>query len=290
MRFMVVRIVLVLATLTAGATASRAADRTLNFGWTAWSDAEVVTKLARRILETRMDYEVKLTLVDIAIQYQSVARGDLDAMLMGWLPDTHRDYYRRFADRLVNLGPIYTGARLGWAVPDYVPADKLDSLADLTRPEVRHELRDTIQGIDPGAGLMRLSEKAIKDYGLGRYNLVSASGAAMTVMLGRAIRRHKWIVVTAWRPHWMFSKWKLRFLADPKGALGGLERVHALVRRGLYAEHRDAVEFLTRMFIPLDELEEAMSDAEKTSYEAAVKRYIAQHKKRVDYWVTGRLD
>lgn len=277
-------------TVTPSGPGARAAEKRLAIGWTAWSDAEVVTKLARRLLEERMGYEVTLTLVDIAIQYQGVARGDIDAMLMGWLPDTHRDYHERYGTELVDLGPIYTGARLGWVVPDYVPLDELASIVDLARPEVRRRLRDTIQGIDPGAGLMRLSEHAIEAYGLERYNLVSASGAAMTVMLERAMRRDKWIVVTAWRPHWMFSKWSLRFLADPKGALGGLERVHALVRRGLYAEYRDAVEFLARMFVPLDELEATMSQAENTSYDAAVEHYIQTHPRRVTYWVTGKIE
>ena len=32
----------------------------VKIGWTAWSDAEFVTKLAKRILEERMDQEVEI--------------------------------------------------------------------------------------------------------------------------------------------------------------------------------------------------------------------------------------
>jgi glycine betaine/proline transport system substrate-binding protein len=267
---------------------SPAAD--LRIGWTAWSDAEFTTKLAARLLEDRLGEHVTLTLVDIALQYQAVARGDIDAMLMAWLPDTHADYYDRYAGQLVDLGPLYTRARLGWVVPSYVPEDAISAIPDLKKPEVANRLRREIYGIDAGAGLTRLSEQALADYGLSDYNLITSSGAAMTAMVDRAERRQRWIVATAWRPHWMFQKWDLRFLEDPKGSLGGLQRVDALVRKGLYDEAPEAVEFLSRMYLPLDELEAAIEVGEETSYENAVDKYIAEHPKRVRYWVTGKLD
>lgn len=267
-----------------------AAQKKLNIGWTAWSDAEVITRLAQKVLQDRMGYEVKLTLADIAIQYQGVSRGDLDIMLMSWLPDTHADYYKKVGGKVVDIGPLYTRARLGWVVPAYVPVSDVRSIADLAKGDVAGKLKRKVQGIDPGAGLMRLSAKAIKDYGLKRYSLVSASGAAMTAALQRAVRRKEWIVVTGWSPHWMFGKWKLRYLEDPKRVLGGLERVHAIARKDLYRDQPDAFDFFARMFVPLDQLERVMAEANATSYEKAVAAYIAANPKRVNYWVTGKID
>lgn len=278
------------AALAAAAFAPPASAAELEIGWTAWSDAEFTTKLAARVLEERLGHEVTLTLVDVALQYQGVARGDLDIMLMAWLPDTHADYYRKFGGELVDLGPIYTGARLGWVVPAYVPESEVRSIADLAEPEIARRFRREVFGIDPGAGLTRLSEAAVETYGLGRYNLVSSSGAAMTAMVERAHLREDWIVATAWRPHWMFQTWELRFLEDPEGALGGLERIHALARRGLYKAHPDVVAFLSRFYVELADLEAAMSRAEETSYDTAVDEYVAAHPRRVHYWATGELE
>lgn len=280
----------IVTTLIALGCASRAPADELDIGWTAWSDAEFVTRLAARVLEDELGYDVKLTLVDVALQYQGVARGDLDMMLMAWLPDTHADYYAKFAANLADLGPIYTGAKLGWVVPAYVPESEVSSIADLAKPGIAERFGREIIGIDPGAGLTRLSEQAIKAYGLDRYHLIVSSGAAMTAMIGRAEIGKQWIVATAWHPHWMFHKWDLRFLDDPKGALGGLERVDALVRRGLYQEHPDVVAFLSRFYLELDDLEAAMTRAETTSYDAAVDEYIAANPDRVHYWATGELD
>lgn len=263
----------------------------IRIGWTAWADAEIVSHLTARILEERLGVPTELVMADIGIQYQGVANGELDVMLMAWLPITHADYWTAVAGRVINLGPIYTRARLGWAVPAHVPETSLTSLEDLDRPEVRKRLLGRIHGIDPGSGLMRASDRALEIYGLDGYELVAASGAAMTAALGRAVARGDWIVVTAWNPHWMFAEWDLRYLRDPEGALGGWERVHVLTRAGFDQDHPPEVtELLTRMFIPLDELEAALLTATSSSVEAAVDVYLAEHPDRVRYWLTGEVD
>lgn len=273
--------------ITFGA-AGTAAGQDVTIGWTAWSDAEFVTKLAAEIMEERMDLDVELVQTDIAPQYQGLANGDIDVMLMSWLPVTHEDYLDQVGPDVVNLGILYTGARLGWVVPDYVPEDQLSSIADLSNPEVRDQLDGRVQGIDPGAGLMRLSNQAVEDYELD-YQLISASGAAMTAALDRAVSRDEWIVVTGWSPHWMFGAYDLRYLDDPEGTLGGPERVHALARQGFYQDQPDAAAFVARMNLPIDDLQAAMYDAQQTSYEEAVANYIAENEARIRYWVTGEM-
>jgi glycine betaine/proline transport system substrate-binding protein len=282
------RLILGISLLGMVATAT-AEDRHIRIGWTAWSDAEFVTKLTARLLEGRMGYKVELIQTDIAPQYQGLSRGSIDVMLMSWQPNTHADYLRRTQGKVISLGTLYTHARLGWAVPDYVPKAQLDSIADLKKPEVREKLDRRITGIDPGAGLTRLSQKALKAYKLNKYRLQTSSGAGMTAALDRAIRRKEWIVVTAWSPHWMFGAYKLRYLKDPKAALGNYERVVAMGRKGFYQDHIDAASMISRIQIPLEELQQAMYDARETSYDAAIQRYIKAHPKRIDYWITGEL-
>ena len=111
-----------------------------------------------------------------------------------------------------------SGARLGLAVADYVPLrsiDELEANAD--------KFNGRIMGIDAGAGLMRLATKALKDYEISQLQIVSGSGASMAVSLAEAIRRQKWIVVTAWSPHWMSSLWPMHYPDDPLAALAGIK-------------------------------------------------------------------
>ncbi|MFA9459270.1 glycine betaine ABC transporter substrate-binding protein [Thiohalorhabdus sp. Cl-TMA] len=263
---------------------------TLRIGWTAWSDAEVVSLLAQRLLERHTRLDVERVMTDIGIQYQSVANGDLDIMLMAWLPVTHRSYWEKVRDRVVNLGVLYTG-RLGWVVPDYVPRERLAAIPDLADPEMARRLGGRIQGIDPGSGLMQASERAMEAYGLADLQLVSASGAAMTAVLDRAIRNRDWVVVTAWRPHWIFAQYDLRFLEDPENVLGGEERVHAIARRGFQTAFPPQVAgFFSRFYLPEEELARMLLNAQESSPEAAVDRYIRKHPNRIRYWLTGDIE
>ena len=285
-------IVVLMAVFFAPTAQAAEYDKPIKIGWTAWSDAEATTKLARQILEEKMGYDVELVMSDIGVQYQGLKGGDIDIMLMSWLPVTHQNYWNKYAKDVVNLGPLYTRAKLGWVVPDYVPEDKVSSIADLTDPEVAEKMNKRVTGIDPGAGLMQASEKAMDVYGLSDagYQLLSSSGAGMTAALARATKKEDWIVVTGWSPHWKFAKWNLRYIADPEGTLGGRERIHALARKGFYQDvPYEVFEFFTRMFVPLDELEAVMLEANQSSYEEAVNKYIDANPKRVQYWMTGEF-
>ncbi len=270
---------------TAGAVAQ---GKEVKIGWTAWSDAEAVTRVTKQILEQKMGYEVKLVLLDIALQYSALAKGDIDMMEMAWLPKTHADYYAKVKNKVEDLGVLYGGASLGWVVPDYIPKSKLSAIPDLKKKAVHDQLGGQIVGIDPGAGLMRLSKKAVKDYGLTNYNLIDSSGAAMTAALKRAITRKKWIVVTGWRPHWMFGAFKLRYLNDPKKVLGGAEQIHALARKGFKKADPKVAAFVSRINIPLGMLEKLMYQGEQTSYPKAAAKFIKTHPKMVNYWITGK--
>ena len=97
---------------------------------------------------------------------------------------------------------------------------------------VKDKLGGRIIGIDPGAGIMAASEKALIEYELD-YELVEGSDATMVATLKQAIDNNKWVVVTGWAPHWKFATWDLKFLDDPKGVYGEAETINTIVRKGL---------------------------------------------------------
>lgn len=254
--------------------AALAQAKPIRIGWTAWSDAEVVTHIAKTILEQRLGQKVELVMTDVTLQYAALRRGQIDLMLMAWLPGTHKSYWEKVKDDVEDLGVLYTDAKLGWAVPDEIPVSTLRSIDDLKKPEVREKMGGHVQGIDAGAGLMKLSEAAIKSYGLD-YKLLTASDAAMVSALDRAIQRKQWIVVTTWSPHWMFSQYKLRYLEDPKQALGGSESIHALARKGFSASFPKAAAFVHNMKLPLADLESVMLKARDSSAAKEAAAYVS---------------
>ncbi|SMP71256.1 glycine betaine/proline transport system substrate-binding protein [Desulfonatronum zhilinae] len=203
------------------------AKERVRIAYVEWDCAAASTHIVKAALE-QMGYEVEILPVAAAAMWQAVGTGNVDGMVTAWLPVTHADYLERVKGDVEDLGPIVGGAKLGWAVPSYVTIDSIAELDDQA-----DKFNGRIIGIDPGAGLMRLSEEAVKEYDLTRMQLIEGSDATMTGALSTAIDKNDWVVVTAWSPHWMFGVWELKYLDDPKGILGGEEQIHTIVRKGL---------------------------------------------------------
>ncbi|WP_291632794.1 glycine betaine ABC transporter substrate-binding protein [Clostridium sp.] len=100
-----------------------------------------------------------------------------------------------------------------------------------------------ITGIDAGSGVVQAAEQAVKDYKLD-YAVQTSSGAAMTQALADAYKAEEPIIITGWSPHWMFSKYDLKYLEDPKGSFGEAEHINTVVRKGLKEDMPDAYKIL----------------------------------------------
>lgn len=109
----------------------------------------------------------------------------------------------------------------------------------------------------------------------------------MIKALTEAIGKSEPIVVTLWTPHWAFGKWNLRFLSDPKHDFGGAQHVDVIVRKGFRKDFPKIAKFLSNLRVPLGDLQNAMYNAHETSEEAAVARFVKEHKALVDSWWFG---
>lgn len=83
----------------------------------------------------------------------------------------------------------------------------------------------------------------------------------------------------------MFGKYELRYLKDPKGALGEAEHVDVLARKEFKTENPKVAEFMSRMKLPIADLEAAMFTAQETSYDKAVEKYISDHPDQIKSWL-----
>jgi glycine betaine/proline transport system substrate-binding protein len=258
----------------------------LKIAVTNWADVLAVANVAKYVLEKDLKQPVQFVQADIGIQYQGVARGDLDIMVGGWLPVTHATYYARYKNDMDDVGVIYTGGKNGWAVPAYIPESELSSIDDLKKPEVKSKLHATIQGIEPGGGLMQASEKTIKAYNLDGYNLQASSEAGMLASVSRAYQSDQWVAATVWSPHWLFQKWKMRYLKDPKGTLGGEEQVHAFASKQFATKFPRADVFFKHFKLTLADVE-SIEFAGNTSndYATAAKKFVDAHPDKVKAWL-----
>jgi glycine betaine/proline transport system substrate-binding protein len=267
-------------------TGSAVAAEPIKLAVTNWADVLAVANVAKYVLETKLQQPVKFVQADIGIQYQGVARGDLDIMVGGWLPVTHAAYYAKYKNDMDDVGIIYTGGKNGWAVPAYVPESELSSISDLNKPDVKAKLNGTIDGIEPGGGLMQASEKTIKNYDLNGYNLQSSSEAGMLAGVSRAYQSKQWIVATVWSPHWLFQKWQMRYLKDPKGTLGGEEQVHAFASKQFATKFPRADVFFKHFKLTLADVESIEYEGNSTNdYATAAKKFVDSHPDKLKAWL-----
>lgn len=261
--------------------AGNAGTKKVKIGYVNWSEGIAMTNLAAAILEDKMDYEVDLVLADVAPIFTSLASGNTDVFLDTWLPVTHADYLEKYGDDIVELGVSYENALIGLVVPSYVDINSIDELNDS-----KDLFGGKIIGIDSGAGIMSATEKAIDEYNLD-FELVSGSGPAMTASLKKAIDNNEAIAVTGWTPHWMFSRWDLKVLEDPKGIYGDAENIHIYSRKG-FEEDLPEVAALLKNFKFSDEVLSdvmgAIEDSDKDPLDVA-KDWVSNHEEQVNAWL-----
>ncbi len=206
-----------------------------------WTDGLSTAYLLEDQL-TKQGYEVEMqTLTEAAPLYTALAQGDVDMYPSAWPEVTHKSYMDKYGKDIEDVGAYYDNAKLTFAVPKY---SKIQSIEDL--PEHAKELDGKIIGIEPGAGLTKVTKESVfPEYGLGKdFELVTSSTAGMLAELKKATDAKKDIVVTLWRPFWANSKFPVRDLKDPKGALGEGEALHFLGHKGFSDEFPDAAKLI----------------------------------------------
>ncbi|OCN01642.1 glycine/betaine ABC transporter [Clostridium sp. W14A] len=224
----------------------------IQIGYVNWSEDIAMTNLMSAILKDKMGYDTKQVQTDVAPVFASLASGGTDVFLDCWLPVTHKSYMDKYGSEVKDYGVSFDNAKIGLVVPSYVDIDSIDQLN-----ANKDKFDGTIVGIDSGAGIMTTTDKALEDYGLD-YKLMPGSGPTMTAALKKAVDNEEPIVVTGWQPHWMFAKWDLKFLKDPKGTYGEAESIHKLGSKKLDEKAPDVAKFLTNFKMTSDQLGDLM--------------------------------
>ncbi|HEP1278997.1 ABC transporter permease/substrate binding protein [Streptococcus pyogenes] len=251
---------------------------TVNIAYVQWDSEVASTHVIAEVLKNE-GYHVTLTPLDNAVMWQTVANGNADFSTSAWLPVTHGQQYQKYKSKLDDLGPNLKGTKLGLAVPKYMT--DVNSIEDLSK-----QADQKITGIEPGAGIMAAAKKTLKEYhNLSSWELMAASTGAMTTSLDQAIKKKDPIVVTAWSPHWMFAKYDLKYLKDPKETFGSTENINTIARKGLKKDLPNVYKIIDKFHWTKKDMEAVMLDINKgMSPEAAAKKWVEANKSKVSSW------
>ncbi|REB08595.1 glycine/betaine ABC transporter [Sporosarcina sp. BI001-red] len=163
--------------------------------------------------------------------------------------------------------------------------DKASGSTDKTAGEM---VDYKITGIDPGAGIMEATDRAITDYGLDKWEVTTGSGAAMTAALKKAVDKEEPIIITGWSPHWMFTKYDLKYLDDPEGSYGGAEEIHTIGSLDLAKDKPEAHQILQNFKWDEEDMGEVMvAIIDGEDPEDAAQAWIDENQDKVDSWTEG---
>lgn len=268
--------------LTAGCSSSEGSTEkeknpTIELAYVEWDTEIASTHVIGQVLKDE-GLKVKLTGLDNSIMWEAVANNKADGMVAGWLPTSHKSQYEKNKDDLVDLGVNLEGGHSGLAVPAYMKVDSIEDLSD--------EASKKITGIEPGAGIMTLTQNVIDTYpNLAGWKLKSSSSGAMNVALSQAIKKKEEIVITGWSPHWLFQKYDLKYLDDPEGIYGEEEQIYTFVSKKLKTKSEKAYNILDNFYWETADMEAVMVDiADGSSPEDAAKKWIADNPDKVVEW------
>ncbi|MYS16767.1 ABC transporter permease/substrate binding protein [Streptomyces sp. SID4982] len=262
----------------------------IKLGYIPWDEGIASTFLWKELLERR-GFKVTVTQYAAGPLYTGLATGRLDFETDSWLPTTHAEYWKKYGDRMEDLGNWYGSTSLELTVPSYVK--DVNSLADLKGRAAEFDGR--IIGIEPSAGMMGLlKDKVLDRYGLkGEYEVVDGSTPAMLTELKRAYAKKQPVVVTLWSPHWAYSDYELKKLKDPAGAWGKGDTVHTLARKGFAADNPEIAKWLKDFSMTEEQLtglEARIQKAGKGKEQDAVRTWLEEHPKLADTWAPAAKD
>ena len=259
--------------------------KTVNIVYVEWDSEVASSHVVKAVIENKLNYNCELLAVPLTALWESVASGDQDATVSAWLPSLQKKQRKAYKNQVKDLGPHIQKTKLGLVVPAYVP---IDSIVELK--EYSQKFDNKIIGIDPNAGIMGKTEKALKKYNLSsQFELITGNDSTMTTILENALKDKKWVVVTGWTPHWKFAKWNLKYLKDPKKVYAKQEKIHTIVRQGLKSDMPKVYEFLNNFQWKASDMEEVMllAEKEKNTPQEAAEIWIKNNDSLVKKWINN---
>src|SRR5215216_3658160 len=179
-----------------------------------WDENVAVSNLTKVLLEDELGYEsVEIRTQDnLDATYRDVASGELDAFQDVWLPNQEA-LLDEVTEEVERLDPWFLGeTKQGMAVPAYMDVKSI--------PQLNSTDAEFILGIESSSVMMQeVGQEVVPDYDL-EQKLVTAPTAGMLAEVERLYTFREEFVFLAWSPHWMNQRYKIRYLEDPKDAMG----------------------------------------------------------------------
>jgi glycine betaine/proline transport system substrate-binding protein len=274
---------LVLGALTLTGCGSLGQNKVLLLANIGWDENVAVSNLTKVLLEDELNYErVDIhTSEDLDATYRRVASGELDAFQDVWLPN-QQALLDQVAEEVEHLDPWFLGeTKQGMAVPAYMNVKGINQLNGTDAM--------LILGIEPTSVMMQeVGKEVIPAYGL-EQKLVAAPTAGMLAEVERLYAFRDEFIFLAWSPHWMNQRFDIRYLEDPKDAMGPTNdpaECSTIVRRGLREKDPMAYAFMDALELTEEQINDLESVINKEDDPlVGARQWVSENHEVVRPWI-----
>ena len=248
-----------------------------------WDENIAVSNLTKVLLEEELGYEnVELRRApNVGPVYKMLANAKADAFQDTWMPNQKAEL-AKVQDEVDLLDPWFKGTtRFSVATPGYMHLSSIGQLNDTGA--------EYIIGIESESRMMqKLPQDVIPEYGL-KQQLIQADTEAMLAEVEKRYRAREEFAFLAWSPHWMNLRFDIRYLEDPKDAMGETNdpaECSTIVREDLREEDPAAYALMDALAINEDQingLEQAIN--EEGDPLAGARRWASENRGVVRPWI-----
>ncbi|NED94048.1 ABC transporter substrate-binding protein [Phytoactinopolyspora alkaliphila] len=255
-----------------------------------WEDLVVENQILSQLLAD-LGYEARIADLAVPVGAVGLADGDVDVYLGNWWPSQEPVFAEHLeAGEIDVVTTLVTGTTYAPVVPAYVSEEHgITSLADLA-PNADLFGKQFV-GIESGTpGNEYIADAIAADaYGLGDWELIESSTAAMLADVGGKAEQGEPVVFLGWEPHWMNVEWDLVYLDDPEGVWPGAGEIRVVTRSGFADDHPEVTRLLSQMEIDLDTASEwiYLYGQEEVPAETIASEWIADNQDTVQSWLEG---
>jgi glycine betaine/proline transport system substrate-binding protein len=261
--------------------------RMVDLGWT---DIALTNTTAEVILDA-LGYDASQTLLGLGVAYSALKENDMDVFLGNWRPVQDEEYKSYFDEGSVEvLGVNLEGAKYTLAVPQYVADQGIKSFDDLASHADKFGRK--IYGIEAGSNKPLLDMVAANRHGLGDWQIIESSEAAMLTQVSNSVADKSWVVFLGWEPHPMNLDYKISYLSGGDVEFGpnfGGATVRTIARKGFSAECPNAARLFANLAFDLDYENHGMRMilGEGKSADEAAREMIKRNPDKLAKWLDG---
>lgn len=245
-----------------------------------------------KVVFERSGYNVSETKGDSEILMSMLDRGEIDFYLSAWLPKRDAESYAPYEENLKLITALYDDASSFFAVPRYVPSSMVNTVDDLTKPEIIEKMNKQIVLDDQDKILTQQAKETVAAHNLENagYELTAISSSEWDAKLEKQLGDKIWFFTPMTKLHRLNLTKKFRAI---KGTSNTLKQKDTA---WLVGNKKTQKKIATHIFEIISKMElstkwvaeiNQMAFENDWPYYVAARVWMASHPYTVEYWISG---